>query len=129
MMITAEKGFINQSERYSNENAGESLKNYILLKRGELAYNHGYSKIRNYGSCFCLREKNEARVPFVYHCFKILDGDSIFFGYYLNCGILDKQLRKKISSTARNDGLLNISFDDYMSLKIKMISGTATRIL
>ena len=41
MMITAENGFINQSERYAFNNAGESLKKYILLKKGELAYNHG----------------------------------------------------------------------------------------
>lgn len=44
MMITANNGFIEQSERYAFNNAGESLKKYILLKKGELAYNHGASK-------------------------------------------------------------------------------------
>ena len=39
MMITANNGFIEQSERYAFNNAGESLKKYILLKKGELAYN------------------------------------------------------------------------------------------
>lgn len=38
MMITANNGFIEQSERYAFNNAGESLKKYILLKKGELAY-------------------------------------------------------------------------------------------
>ena len=33
MMITAENGFINQSERYSTNNAGQSLKKYILLEK------------------------------------------------------------------------------------------------
>ena len=46
MMITANNGFIEQSERYAFNNAGESLKKYILLKKGELAYNHGASKLR-----------------------------------------------------------------------------------
>ena len=34
MMITANNGFIEQSERYAFNNAGESLKKYILLKKG-----------------------------------------------------------------------------------------------
>ena len=54
MMITANNGFIKQSERYAFNNAGESLKKYILLEKGELAYNHGASKLRPYGSCFAL---------------------------------------------------------------------------
>ena len=65
-MISATEGFINQSERYSSNNAGKSLKKYTLLKKGELAYNHGYSKTRNFGSCFTL-EIEQARIPFVYH--------------------------------------------------------------
>ena len=44
MMISALNGFINQSEKYSDNNAGSSLANYTLLKKGELSYNHGYSK-------------------------------------------------------------------------------------
>ena len=69
MMITANNGFIEQSERYAFNNAGESLKKYILLKKGELAYNHGASKLRPYGSCFALTTAENARIPFVYHCF------------------------------------------------------------
>ena len=69
MMITANNGFIEQSERYAFNNAGESLKKYILLEKGELAYNHGASKLRPYGSCFALTTAENARIPFVYHCF------------------------------------------------------------
>lgn len=118
MMISAASGFINQSEKYSTDNAGSSLKNYILLKQGELAYNHGYSALRNFGSCFTL-DKEEARIPFVYHCFSIPSQNPYFYGYYLNCGIFDKQLRKLVASTARMDGLLNISYSDYTSIKVK----------
>ena len=45
------------------------MKKYILLKKGELAYNHGASKLRPYGSCFALTTAENARIPFVYHCF------------------------------------------------------------
>lgn len=63
MMITANNGFIEQSERYAFNNAGESLKKYILLKKGELAYNHGASKLRPYGSCFALTTAENGRIP------------------------------------------------------------------
>ena len=62
MMITANDGFIEQSERYSTNNAGKSLIKYILLKKGELAYNHGASKLRPYGSCFALTKVEKARI-------------------------------------------------------------------
>ena len=117
MMITANNGFIEQSERYSFNNAGESLKKYILLKKGELAYNHGASKVRPFGSCFSL-VKDEARVPFVYHCFSSLSNNSDFLSIELNGKRVENQLRKLISSGARMDGLLNISFEEYSSVNI-----------
>lgn len=119
MMISAGNGFIYQNDRYSRDNAGTSLKNYTLLKENELAYNHGYSKIRNFGSCFVLKAEPEARVPYVYHAFRLPNDNSVYFGEYLNCGIYDGTLKGLVSSSVRMDGLLNISFDDYMSLVIK----------
>lgn len=117
MMISASSGFIDQTEKYSVFHAGSSLKNYTLLQKGELAYNHGFSKLRNFGSCFDLRI-SEARIPFVYHTFSLPQDDSRFYAYYLNSGVFDNELRKLITSTARMDGLLNISFDSYMSMDV-----------
>ena len=121
-MITANDGFINQSERYSTENAGQSLKKYILLKKGELAYNHGASKLRPYGSCFALKTEEEARIPFVYHCFSTSSCDPEFLSIVLNGKSTEKQLRRIVSSGARMDGLLNISYEDYTSIPIMIPS-------
>ena len=118
MMITAESGFINQSERYSTNNAGQSLKKYILLEKGELAYNHGASKLRPFGSCFALTTEEEARIPFVYHCFSSDSENAEFLSIELNGKAVEKQLRRIVSSGARMDGLLNISFDKYTSIPI-----------
>jgi len=117
MMISALNGFINQSEKYSDNNAGSSLANYTLLKKGELSYNHGYSKTRNFGSCFNLLVE-EARIPFVYHSFRLTNDNDSFYAYYLNSGTKDKDLKRLVSSTARMDGLLNISFKNYMELSV-----------
>ena len=118
MMITANNGFIEQSERYAFNNAGESLKKYILLKKGELAYNHGASKLRPYGSCFALTTAENARIPFVYHCFSAENQNAELMSIELNGAEIENQLRKIVSSGARMDGLLNISFDEYTSVSV-----------
>ena len=120
MMITASNGFIEQSERYSFNNAGESLQKYILLRRGELAYNHGASKLRPYGSCFALTTAENARIPFVYHCFSVDGKDSEFVAMELNGRRVENQLRRIVSSTARMDGLLNISFKEYSVVELML---------
>ena len=120
MMITANDGFINQSERYSTDNAGQSLKKYILLQKGELAYNHGASKLRPYGSCFALTTEKNARIPFVYHCFSTDTENPEFLSLVLNGKMVEWQLRKIVSSGARMDGLLNISYEEYTSIPIMM---------
>mgnify|MGYP002451727812 FL=1 len=123
MMITANNGFIEQSERYAFNNAGESLKKYILLKKGELAYNHGASKLRPFGSCFALTTAENARIPFVYHCFSAENQNAEFMSIELNGAEIENQLRKIVSSGARMDGLLNISFDEYTSVSV-LLPGT-----
>ncbi|WP_301860351.1 restriction endonuclease subunit S [uncultured Megasphaera sp.] len=118
MMITANNGFIEQSDRYAFNNAGKSLKKYILLKRGELAYNHGASKLRPYGSCFALSTVEKARIPFVYHCFSTINQNPEFLSIELNGKYVEKQLRRIVSSGARMDGLLNISFEEYVAVSV-----------
>ena len=122
MMLSAGNGFIMQSEKYSRDNAGQSLKKYILLKKGELAYNHGASKAKQYGCCYELTE-DEARIPYVYHCFKVSSAEHTpYVATALNNPKIDKQLKRLVSSSVRMDGLLNISFDNYMSVILHLPS-------
>ena len=122
MMLSAGNGFIMQSEKYSRDNAGQSLKKYILLKKGELAYNHGASKAKQYGCCYELTE-DEARIPYVYHCFKVSGTEHTpYVATALNNPKIDRQLKRLVSSSVRMDGLLNISFDDYMSVILHLPS-------
>ena len=118
MMLSAGNGFIMQSDKYSRDNAGQSLKKYTLLKKGELAYNHGASKAKQFGCCYELREE-EARIPYVYHCFKVRGTEyAPYVALELNHTKMDKQLKRLVSSSVRMDGLLNISYDEYMSVVV-----------
>ena len=99
-------------------NAGESLKKYILLEKGELAYNHGASKITSLRFLFCITNIEKARIPFVYHCFSTTEQSPEFLSIELNGADVEKQLRRIVSSGARMDGLLNISFEEYTSVSV-----------
>ena len=122
MMITANYGFIEQSERYAFDNAGDSLKKYIVLQKGEMAYNHGASKLRPYGSCFALTSAENARVPFVYHCFDVGENVPEYVSLELNGKRVESQLRRIVSSGARMDGLLNISYEEYTQVLLMLPS-------
>lgn len=70
LTISAGNGWMNQEDRFSGNIAGTEQKNYTLLKKGQLSYNHGNSKLAKYGAVFELRTYEEALVPRVYHSFK-----------------------------------------------------------
>ena len=121
LTISAGKGWLNQEERFSGNIAGNEQKNYTLLKKGELSYNHGNSKLAKYGAVFELKTYEEALVPKVYHSFRMINENSPVFTEYLFATKLpDKELGKLVSSGARMDGLLNISFDDFFGISLSM---------
>lgn len=119
LTISAGNGWLDQRERFSGNIAGNEQKNYTLLTKGELSYNHGNSKLAKYGTVFVLRTYEEALVPRVYHSFKTTkEASADFIEYMFSTKIPDRELAKLISSGARMDGLLNINYDEFMSIKI-----------
>jgi type I restriction enzyme S subunit len=122
LTISAANGWMNQVDRFSGNIAGKEQKNYTLLHKGELSYNHGNSKLAKYGTVFLLQSYPEALVPRVYHSFKMIEGNGDFIEYYFATKILDRELAKLISSGARMDGLLNINYNEFMGINIKLPS-------
>ncbi len=119
LTISASGGWMNQIDRFSANIAGKEQKNYTLLKKGELSYNHGNSKLAKYGVVFELQDYEEALVPKVYHSFRVNQlADAKFIEIMFSTKIPDRELGKLVSSGARMDGLLNISFDDFMNITI-----------
>jgi type I restriction enzyme S subunit len=113
MTISAKSGFILQSDKYSREMAGQSLERYILLRKGEFAYNRGNSITSPYGCTFPL-DRPTALIPFVYYCFSVNRKlDHSYASHALKGGILDRELARRINSGIRNDGLMNLSSNDF----------------
>ncbi|GFH39672.1 restriction endonuclease subunit S [Lactococcus insecticola] len=121
LTMSAGNGWMNQIDRFSGNIAGKEQKNYTLLSKSELSYNHGNSKLAKYGVVFELKDYEEALVPRVYHSFKSNDKSvPLFLEYIFATKQPDRELGKLVSSGARMDGLLNINFDDFMGIKIKL---------
>src|SRR5690606_3166662 len=119
MTISAKLGLISQEDKFDRIIAGESLKKYTQLKKGDFAYNKGNSKIYPMGCIYRLEEKESALVPFVYICFRPSDKvDGMFYKQWFMAHGLDGQLNKIITSGARGDGLLNVNTDDFFKLKV-----------
>jgi len=124
LTISSTRGWLEQSERWSKKMAGESLKKYTKLKKGDFSYNRGNSKTFPYGCIFRMDKWDEAVVPNIYHSFEITNTqvDSNYLQQYFWSGALDKQLRKVLTSSARDDGLLNIKADTFFSLNVDLPS-------
>ena len=122
LTISAGNGWMRQEDRFSANIAGNEQKNYTLLHKGELAYNHGNSKLAKYGAVFELKDYSEALVPRVYHSFKMVNSNPTYVDYLFKTGIPDHELRKLISSGARMDGLLNIGYDEFSNIVIEIPS-------
>ncbi len=129
LTISAGNGWMRQEDRFSSNIAGKEQKNYTLLCKGELSYNHGNSKLAKYGIVFSLQTYEEALAPRVYHSFKVINGNADFIEYYFATKLPDRQLGKLISSGARMDGLLNIGYDEFMgTLLMFPLTAEQTRI-
>ncbi|WP_041248033.1 restriction endonuclease subunit S [Lacticaseibacillus rhamnosus] len=123
LTISAGKGWLTQEQRFSQNIAGNELKKYTLLSKGELSYNHGNSKLAEYGAVFVLKQFKEALVPRVYHSFNVSGkADPDFIEYLFESGVPNHELRKLISSGARMDGLLNINYDSFMNISVLLPS-------
>lgn len=121
LTISAASGFVLQEEKYSRYMAGESVKDYILLKRGEFAYNKGNSLRFQFGCVYQLNHYDEALVPHVYVCFRPNEsvGDA-YLRHLFSIDYLKPQLAALVKTGVRNNGLLNIRPDEFLDVTVPL---------
>ena len=118
MTISARLGLISQKDKFDRVIAGDSLKKYTHIQKGDFAYNKGNSNLYEMGCIYRLKEQ-DAVVPFVYICFRPKQNviGEFYQHFFINHG-LDRQLKRIITSGARGDGLLNVDKTDFFELEI-----------
>ena len=115
LSISAGIGFVNQAEKFGKELSGKQYAKYTILRRGDFAYNKGNSKRYPQGCTYMLKEREDAVVPNVFECFRIICGQPEYYEQLFIHGFMNKQLTRKINHGVRDDGLLNLTEEDFYS--------------
>lgn len=111
MSVTSSVGLIPQVEKFGREIAGDSYKNYIVIRKYDFAYNKSATKQFPEGYISMLGEYDIAAVPnSIFTCFRITDNESYppFFDYLWHNNYHGHWLRKYIEVGARAHGALSV---------------------
>ena len=101
MSVTSGVGLIPQAEKFGREIAGDSYKNYIVIKKYDFAYNKSATKRFPEGYISMLREYDTAAVPnSIFTCFRITDSESypLFFDRFLLSASISSSIEDKQSA-------------------------------
>lgn len=119
--ISAQRGFVRQTDFFNKSIASETLDNYFLVQRGEYCYNKSYSNGYPWGATKRLNHFDKAVVTTLYICFGIKDQkktDGEFFEQFFEANSLDRGLTRIAHEGGRAHGLLNVTPSDFFSLSI-----------
>ena len=114
--ISAGIGFVNQAQKFGKELSGNQYSKYIVLHKGDFAYNKGNSNRYPQGCTYMLKERETAAVPNVFECFRIHDDVPKYYEQLFLFGFMNKQLARLINHGVRDDGLLNLTDKDFYSV-------------
>lgn len=123
--ISAQRGFVRQTDFFNKNIASEVTDNYFLVEKGEFCYNKSYSNGYPWGATKRLNDFEKAVVTTLYICFGIKDitkTNTDFFEQYFNANLLDKGLTKIAHEGGRAHGLLNVTPTDFFSLNVSIPS-------
>lgn len=118
LTISAQDGLIAQNTFFGKNVASKNLENYILLKRGEFAYNKSYSNGYPYGSIKRLNKYDLGVISSLYIAFKPNNINSTFLEHYYDSEKWYREIYSRAAEGARNHGLLNISPHDFFDANI-----------
>jgi len=126
MSITSGVGLVSQEDKFGRVIAGDSYKNYLLLKPNDFAYNKSATKEYPEGFLTLYAGTELAAVPnSIFTCFRINDEspDVRFLNYQFSDNLHGRWLRKFIQVGARAHGSLSINDSDLMTLPVPVPAG------
>ena len=120
LTISARDGLISQLDFFNKSVASHNLSNYILLKKGDFAYNKSYSADHPWGAIKHLEIYEEGVLSPLYFCFRPLKDhiDTEYLQLYFETDLWHKHISDISVEGARNHGLLNMPVGDFMALPV-----------
>ena len=123
MSVTSGVGLVLQVEKFGREIAGDSYKNYIVIRKYDFAYNKSATKQFPEGYLCMLSEYEAAAIPkSIFTCFRIIDSECYpdFLDYLFHNNYHGHWLRKYIEVGARAHGSLSIDTKYLWMMPIAM---------
>ena len=125
MTISAQRGFVAQTDFFNKSVASVTLESYYLVFRDEFCYNKSYSNGYPMGAIKRLSEAEKAVVTSLYICFNVkpeTDVNIDYLSYYFDNGGLNRGLTKIAKEGGRAHGLLNVTPKDFFGLSFEIPS-------
>lgn len=121
LTISAQYGLVSQNRFFKKNIAGANLSNYLLLRKGDFAYNRSYSSGYPIGVIKRLDLYEKGIVSSLYLCFRPKNKiQSDYLKHYFDSGVFNKEMAKIVQEGARNHGLLNLSIRDFCEAKLTL---------
>ena len=110
LTIASQHGLIDQRDFFNKIVAAKDMSNYLLLKKGEFAYNKSYSNGYDYGSIKRLNDYEQGCLSTLYICFGIKtdDVESDYLECFFDTLKWYEDVAQICAEGARNHGLLNV---------------------
>ncbi|WP_372827452.1 restriction endonuclease subunit S [Polaromonas sp.] len=129
MSITSGVGLVSQEDKFGRVIAGDSYKNYLVLKPYDFAYNKSATKEYPEGFLALYSGDKLAAVPnSIFTCFRVI-GDSPdprYLNYLFQGNLHGQWLRKFIQVGARAHGSLSINDSDLRALPVPLPNGKSS---
>lgn len=125
LTVSAQRGLVEQGSYFAKQMAAEDNEHYLLLQRGEFAYNRSAALGCPYGAIKRLDDFDEGIVSTLCLCFGITDPKAVHTDYMnavFDAGLLNRQLRAIAHEGARSHGLLNVTSTDFFKMQLSLPS-------
>lgn len=124
--VTSGVGLVSQEGKFGRTIAGNSLKNYILLRHNDFAYNKSATKAYPEGYIARYTGDERAAVPnSIFTCFRPNPEyvDPAYLDYLFASNLHGRWLKKFITVGARAHGSLNVNDGDLLSMPVPLPTG------
>jgi type I restriction enzyme S subunit len=124
--VTSGVGLVSQQDKLGRTIAGNSLKNYVLLRHNDFAYNKSATKAYPEGFIARYTGGERAAVPnSIFTCFRPQPEkvDPAYLGYLFAGNLHGRWLKNFITVGARAHGSLSVNDADLLSMPIPLPAG------
>lgn len=123
LTVSAQRGLVEQGTYFAKQIAAEENGHYVLLHKGEFAYNRSAANGYPFGAIKRLDAHKKGIVSTLCLCFAVRDSnvlDSDFFVWMIEAGQLNRAIRRIAHEGARSHGLLNVTATDFFDIRIQL---------